>query len=184
MCIKIEFMLICIYNIMSRTTLTYDSLSRDFELISVVHITLVSMKHRIVLTASYASGIKWCKKCDNWVDGYEDHSCQKRHEIKFIGNQFSLKIRTYDNTSTALWFVIEKIEDKFGMNMPIWTVYHVFNIIKIQWWNREDDYSKQICVDLASKIMIIRDFIPFDCWCYIVDIMIDGDKTRSILFSV
>jgi hypothetical protein len=188
--------------------ITYNNLSRDFQLEYVAPITLISYKHRILLKASrnyntcldkqddsdytdpnhcvdcddfaFVDNYGYCKKC---YDVSYDKQQRDKYVIKFIGKIYDVTICVYEKSPTSLSFIIEEIKNKNTLrDISIGTKYQILNISDNQWWNCIADFGKDMRRDFALKVMTIRDFMEFDCWCYVVGLMIKSDMQRDIVF--
>jgi hypothetical protein len=68
----------------------------------------------------------------------------------------------------------------------------MFIVCDVQWMDeymREEPYMRDNIIairrEFAAKLMIIRDFviiIPLDIWRYVIDILIESEKTREVTF--
>jgi hypothetical protein len=171
---------------------------------------LVSMKHRIVLESVRNSGHEfleshcstdyecpdYCVNCNKWafIDNYG--YCQKCYEeaynvqqnessvVNLLGTIYDVTICIYKKSPVTLKFVVKEIKNKLTLrNISTQAAkYQMFKVPKYLWWDYKDDFSKDIQRDFTLKIMIIRDFAPFDVWCYIVGLIIEGDLKREIVF--
>jgi hypothetical protein len=69
-------------------------------------------------------------------------------------------------------------------------INYMFSVHHIQWYDILDVeymYDNIIAIrrEFAAKMMLIRDFvltIPIDVWYYVVDLMIESEKIREIIF--
>jgi hypothetical protein len=192
--------------------ISYDDLSRDFKLDCIEpNIIITSIKHRVSLIESrelvyspweiqYPHNYdfsNYCVICDKWdylndycncIKCYDEKYNQQQRDsktLRFIGRkwEYRLQIHIYKKEHNSLCF--EMIETKYTGSTTVGynNIYRAFNIKKLEWWNYDNDINKIICDTFAFKIMIIRDFMYFDVWCYVVDILIKSEKTRNVTFG-
>jgi hypothetical protein len=114
-----------------------------------------------------------------------------KQKVKWVGCGISVKAIIYEKMNNEFHVYIKGVK-QLAVTPDTRLVSKKYGLITshITWWkyNSWDPWvnnKNQIRAVLSAKMMLIRDFgsiIPIDVWYYVVDLMIESEKTREVVF--